>query len=356
MANLRELWATPFKVHLKMHYPMTLTILDNLLFLIGVLLMPVFHADLYYFVSVYVLTTLPGFLIQFYFLRIKFNYKLSLKLYKVTWLLKESLPLAGFVLLTIVFQQVDVVLLTSFKDSFSAGIYSAATRLTMPLNIIPTVVVTTVFPVLVKNLQDKSKTDTLLSLVYKVLFLIAFVLAVVVSFKSGSIVTLVFGKNYSLASIPTFLLFWAQIFIFFNFFTLDLLTAHNKQFWNLIYSLVLVVSNIVFNIIFIPHYSYTGVAISKVIASFMGFLFLLIVLDKNKITMNFVNFRFISWIVVICGAVYAASRLSLIPYLVASAIIIIAALILLRYFTKDEWDIILRLLNKQKWGKYVGLK
>lgn len=54
MANFRELLATPFKVHLKMHYPMTLTILDSLLFLILVAIMPLVRGGIYYFVLSYV--------------------------------------------------------------------------------------------------------------------------------------------------------------------------------------------------------------------------------------------------------------------------------------------------------------
>jgi O-antigen/teichoic acid export membrane protein len=155
MANFRELMATPFKVQLKMHYPMTLTILDSLLFLILVIIMPFVRGGINYFVLSYVFSTLPGFIIQFLFLEKKFDFKPKIIFYKAGWLLKEALPLAGFVLLTIVYQQFDVVLLTSYKDEYSAGIYSVATRLTMPLNLIPGIVVTTVFPYLVKNLRDR---------------------------------------------------------------------------------------------------------------------------------------------------------------------------------------------------------
>jgi O-antigen/teichoic acid export membrane protein len=221
MQNFRELLATPFKVHLKMHYPMTLTILDNLLFLIGVILMPFVKGGLYYFVMVYVFSTIPGFIIQFVFLESKFQFRPKFIFYKASWLIKESAPLAGFVLLTIIYQQLDVVLLTSFKDEYSAGIYSVATRLPMPLSIIPGIIVTTVFPFLVKHLEHKTKTDLINSLVYKVLFLISFILATVFTFKSEQIVTLVFGIKYSAAGLPTSLIFWSLVFMFFNYFTLD---------------------------------------------------------------------------------------------------------------------------------------
>lgn len=353
MANFRELLATPFKVHLKMHYPMTLTILDNLLMLVSVILMPFFNGGIYYFVFAYVFSTIPGFVIQFVFLKKKFGFKPKIVFYKSAWLLKEALPLAGFVLLAIVYQQFDVVLLKTLRDEYSAGIYSAASRLTMPLNIIPGVIVTTVFPFLVKNLQDRFKIDAINAMVFKVLFIISFALALIFSFKSEVIVQLVFGIKYRSASLPSVMIFWSLVFMFFNFFTLDLLTAHSKQKLNFIYSLVLVVSNTLLNLILIPQYSYTGVGFAKIAAGFLGFVFLTWALLKNNFKLSFVNLKLLSWVVVTTIIIYRLSFLSLVLYLVTSCIVIIVPLIILNYFEKEEWEVILRLLNKEKWNKYL---
>jgi O-antigen/teichoic acid export membrane protein len=353
MQNFRELLATPFKVHLKMHYPMTLTILDNLLFLIGVVLMPIVNGGLYYFVMVYVFSTIPGFVIQFIYLERKFQFKPKFCFHQASWLLKESAPLAGFVLLTIIYQQLDVVLLTSFKDEYSAGIYSVATRLPMPLSIIPGIIVTTVFPFLVKNLEHKTKTDLINALVYKVLFLISFVLAVIFTFKSEQLVTLVFGNKYSAAGLPTSLIFWSLVFMFFNYFTLDLLTAHNRQLMNFIYSVILVASNTILNVLLIPSYSYNGVGFSKVFAGFLGFAFMTLALKKEEFSLAFINFRFIAFLFLILGAAYLLSLMPLIPYLILFGLALIVLLITTGYFNADEWDVILRLINREKWGKFV---
>lgn len=349
--NFRELLATPFKAHLKMHYPMTLTILDYLLFLVAVIMMPVFKGGIYYFVFAYVLSTLPGFIIQFLFLEKKFNYKPQLIFYKAKWLLKESAPLAGFVLITIMYQQFDVVLLTHFKDEYSAGIYSIATRLPYPLIIIPNVIVTTVFPFIVKNLENRLKTDTINSLVYKVLFLISFTLAIIFTFKSEVITTLVFSAKYKAAGLPTSMIFWSLVFMFFNYFTLDLLTAHNKQLMNFIYSLILIVSNILVNIILIPEYSYAGVGFAKVVAGFLGFVFMSYALVKEKFSLSFVSPKFFAFVILTSLSVYLVSSLPLIIYLLASIVLIMILIFTTSYFHSDEWEIIFRLINREKWGK-----
>lgn len=352
MANFRELLATPFKVHLKMHYPMTLTILDSLIFLILVAIMPLVKGGLYYFVLSYVFSTLPGFIIQFIFLEKKFNFKPQIIFYKAVWLIKEAYPLAGFVLLAIVYQQFDVVLLTFYKDEYSAGIYSVATRLTMPLNIIPGVVVTTVFPYLVKNLHDRIKTDSINSLVFKFLFLISFLMAIIFSFRSETIVTLLFGTKFRSASLPSAMIFWSLVFMFFNYFTLDLLTAHSRQIINLVYSLLLVVSNTLLNVLLIPEYSYAGVGFSKVIAGFLGFLYLFWALNRNGFALSFINLKFFTWTLFIATTIYLLSMLPLIIYLMASLILILFSLKFFNYFENEEWDLIFRLINREKWSRY----
>jgi O-antigen/teichoic acid export membrane protein len=355
MANFRELLATPFKVHLKMHYPMTLTILDSFLFLILVAIMPLVKGGIYYFVFAYVFSTLPGFIIQFIFLEKKFNFKPQIIFYKAGWLMKEAAPLAGFVLLAIVYQQFDVVLLTAYKDEYSAGIYSVATRLTMPLNIIPGIVVTTVFPFLVKNLKDRLKTDAINSLVFKVLFLVSFSIAIVFSFRSETIVTLLFGTKFRAASLPTSMIFWSLVFMFFNYFTLDLLTAHSRQVLNLLYSLLLVFFNTVLNVILIPEFSYAGVGFSKVIAGFIGFVFLFWALNKNGFSLSFINFRFFSWAILISTVIYLISSLPLAVYLASSGLLLLISIIFLRYFEKEELEIIFRLINREKWARYFPI-
>lgn len=352
MANFRELMATPFKVQLKMHYPMTLTILDSLLFLILVAIMPLVRGGIYYFVLSYVFSTLPGFIVQFLFLQKKFDFKPKIIFYKAGWLLKEALPLAGFVLLTIVYQQFDIVLLTSYKDEYSAGIYSVATRLTMPLNIIPGVVVTTVFPYLVKNLRDRLKTDAINSLVFKSLFLISFVLAIVFSFRSETIVVLLFGTKFRAASLPASMIFWSLVFMFFNYFTLDLLTAHSRQILNLFYSLLLVSTNTILNVLLIPQFSYAGVGFSKVIAGFLGFAFLFWVLYRYGFRLSFINFKFFLWTISVSVLVFILSFLPLMFYLLLSVLVIIVSLKLFGYFENKEWDLFFRLINREKWSRY----
>ena len=74
MANIRELLATPFKVILKMHYPMTMSIFENLMLLVMIMFMPIFNLGINYFVFSYVFASLPSFFLMLYYLKKKTNY------------------------------------------------------------------------------------------------------------------------------------------------------------------------------------------------------------------------------------------------------------------------------------------
>ena len=351
MVNLRELLATPFKVNLKMHYPMTLSILDNLILLAMILLLPFMKNVLLYFTIVYSLSNVPGFILSFYFLKKKFGYKYQFTLDKGIWLLKESLPLFGFVILTAIFMQIDVVILNYYKGPHDVGIYSAGTRLTVPLSIIPGAIVTTVFPILVKKMSDQVSSDFISNLVIKLLYIIAFIIAAVFTFESNSLVNLIFGSQYASAALPASILYWCQIFLFFTYYTLVVLIAKNKQFYNFIYGAIQVVVNLALNFLWIPKYSFLGASLAKLVASFASFVFIIFILNKFGYRPSIGKYKILAWSILMCAGLYLLSYLPLIPYLIFSPVIILAITLGIRLFGEDELIIFFRLLNREELGK-----
>ncbi|MFA7229288.1 MAG: flippase, partial [Melioribacteraceae bacterium] len=315
MVNFRELLSTPFKVNLKMHYPMTLAVLDNLVLLLMVAFIPFMKDEVLFFVIAYAVSNIPGFILSFYYLRKKYDHKFSFTLDRGMWLLKESLPLFGFVILTAVFMQIDIVILNYFKGPSDVGIYSSGVRLTAPLSIIPGAIVTTVFPILMKRMSDQVSSDSLSNLVIKLLYFISFVIAAVFTFESAAIVKLIFGPEYSAASLPASILYWCQIFIFFTFYTLAVLIAKNHQFYNFLFGAIQVIVNLGLNFLLIPQYSFLGASLAKLIASFASFVFILIVISKLGYRPSIGRYKVIIWSFVICGVLYLLSLLPLLAYL-----------------------------------------
>lgn len=356
MIVVRELLATPFKVNLKMHYPMTFQLLDNLILLGLIFFIPSAPDPVLYFVIIYSVSNVPGFFLMFYFLYKKFGYRYKFSLTQATWILKESLPLFGFVILTTVFLQIDVVILSYFKGNYDVGIYSAGVRLTMPLSIIPGAIVTTVFPILVKRLTDKANTEFITNLVIKLLFFIAFILAAVFSFGSKEIVTIIFGQEYSSSALSASILYWCQIFLFFTHYSLNVLIADNRQHYNFLYSIVQVTANLIFAFLLIPNYSFVGAAIAKLIASFVSFVFILYALNKFGFTPSIGRYKVLMWSILLALSLWAVSYFNIIIYLILALISIAVLTVILRLFNDDEIIMFFRLINREAFGrKFINL-
>ena len=349
--NVRELLQVPFKVELKMHYPMILNILDNILLLVLVFLIPYFHVGLFYFVTAYILSNLPGFILMLLLLKTKYNYSPKLNLYNARWLINESLPIFGYVILTALYQQVDLLLIKYLDSNYAVGIYSVATRLTMPLNIIAAAIIYTILPTVIKNIQyNEVKNDKIFKFVYKLFYLIPFLIAVVMTFKIKEIIALFFGNQYSESSISTLILAWAQIFIFHSFLVINLIIAYNQQKWNFHYAIILLVLDILFNLLLIPKYSYLGASLAKIIACIAGFIFMIYILNKLKFRIYPFNWSLLLWSISLFLFQYILSFMNIFPYLFISIIVIVLITYFFKYFDKEEIRIILKLIGLEKWS------
>jgi O-antigen/teichoic acid export membrane protein len=351
MMVIREILATPFKVNFKMHYPMVLSVLDNIVLFVLILFIPFVQNKILYFIIAYTVSNLPGFILSFYYLYKKFNYKYKVAYENFSWIIKESLPLFGFVILSNIFQQIDIVILSSLKGNYDVGIYSAGVRLTMPLNIIPGAIVTSVFPILVKKMADEESTEFITNLVIKLLFFISFVIASVFSFGSAEIVRVVFGREYASSSFSASILYWCQIFIFFTYYSLSVLIANNKQHYNFIFGLVQVLINLVFILLLVPNYSFVGASIAKLIASFVGFVYIIYVLSKLGLKPSIGRYKMLLWSGLLALILWLLSDMPLVVYLTLSAIVIFILTIGLKFFEKDEIIAFFKLVNREEMAK-----
>jgi O-antigen/teichoic acid export membrane protein len=352
MANFRELLATPFKISLNMQYPMALSVLENLFFLVFVLLLPFFNNELSVFIVIYIVSSLPSFLLLFYYLHKDFNYKFTFNISLYKWMVKESAPIGGFVILMIIFQQIDILILKEINGVFEAGIFAVANRITFPLNIIPTTIITTIFPKIIQNISSNNNqaNERIIKIVYKILFVISYLISITYTFKSEELTRLLFGVEYLNSALPTILLLWTQTFLFYNFFSLDLLTAYNLQKWNFVYAVLLIILNIALALFLIPLFASLGAAASKLIVGLFSFIFLLIILNKNKILFNFVDMNLIVWIILTGIVIYFLSKLSLIIYLVLCLIGIISINFYFSFFKTEEIIYILKIIGQEKWA------
>ncbi len=348
--NFRELLEIPFKSNLKMNYVMVFNILDNVFVLTLIILLFFINLSLLNIVIVYTLANLPGFLLFIFYLFKEFNYKFKFQLNKVHWLINQSLPLFGAVLLFALFNQLDVILIKNFVSNYEAGLYSVAVRLAMPLGIIPFALITTAFPFIAKNKNLKFNNTTItIQIVFKVLFLFSFLAGIFASFKAEDMIVLIFGVKYRDAAIPTIIIFWSYLFIFFSNFIQNILTIYDQQKKNFNYSLLLVVANLIIMFFVLISLRSTGAAFAKLFASLVGYLYLLYVIRKLNLYTNAVSFNTLIWSILIVSTSYILKDFNLIVFVLLFPILSIIFTFFTKYFTKDEVLAIKKLMNNPAW-------
>jgi hypothetical protein len=76
-------------------------------------------------------------------------------------------------------------------------------------------------------------------------------------------------------------------------------------------------------------------------------------LIRNNFSLSFINFRFILFILLMFAAVYFLSFLPVFIYLFLSLIVLLLGIKYLRYFGNDELEVIFRIVNGAKWGRFL---
>jgi O-antigen/teichoic acid export membrane protein len=201
---------------------------------------------------------------------------------------------------------------------------------------------------LVSRINKKENIAELLKIVYKFLFIVPFSIALVFAFHFEEFILIIFGNEYIESGLPTAIIISTQVFLFFNFFSLDLFTALSKQKYNFYYAFLIVLINVLLNFLLIPKYDYLGAAYSKIITSFVGTIFIVVILSKLKVDFNFINKKMLISLLILAILLYFASFLNIFAYLLISLILI---LISNRYnwlFDSKELLLIAKLFRAEK--------
>jgi O-antigen/teichoic acid export membrane protein len=163
-------------------------------------------------------------------------------------------------------------------------------------------------------------------------------------FKSEEFVIIIFGNEFRDAHLPAIILFGGFVFLFYNFFSLDILTAFGKQKFNFLYALIIVTIDIVLVLLSVSEYSYIGVAAAKSIAIIIGSIFLILIYNKFKLRLKYIDWSIILWAVAIVLICVLISLLPFIIYITFSMIAVVIIGKITRLFKENEISIIKKIL------------
>lgn len=199
----------------------------------------------------------------------RWNLSIAQSLLKESW----SLILSGLTI--IIYMKIDQIMLGQIIGNSAVGIYSAAAKISEVWYFIPTAISSSVAPKLYKF---KEESETIyyrrLKQLIKLLVVLAFVIALPMTFISGNLINLLFGQSYIAAGSILAIHVWACIFVFMGIASSPWFVAEGLTHFSLRRTLAGAIINIVLNFLMIPKYGGVGAAIATVIsqavASFLG--------------------------------------------------------------------------------------
>jgi O-antigen/teichoic acid export membrane protein len=177
----------------------------------------------------------------------------------------------------VIYLKIDQVMLRWLADSSEVGVYAVAARFSEVWYFIPTAIVASVFPGMIKLREsDESRFTHRLQQLFDSLAVLGMLIAMLVTLIAPWVIPLFFGADYA-ASVPILVIHtWASVFIFMRAALSKWILIENALYFSLLTQGLGAVFNVVLNYSLIPVYGGEGAAwatlVSYAIASFLALL------------------------------------------------------------------------------------
>jgi O-antigen/teichoic acid export membrane protein len=186
-------------------------------------------------------------------------------------LLKDSWPLIFSNLMIMVYMRIDQIMLGNMAGSQALGIYSAAVRISEAWYFVPMAICSSVFPAAVKaNADSEELFYANLQKLYNLMAFLAYIVAIPVSFFSGSIIRILFASGYSQAGPLLAVLIWTGLFTSLGVARNVIIISKNWTRVNLISTTLACALNVLLNYFLIPHYGAMGAVVATFISYWFG--------------------------------------------------------------------------------------
>jgi len=182
-------------------------------------------------------------------------------------LLRDSWPLIFSGIVSMVYLRIDQVMLGQMVGNEEVGVYSAAVRLAEVWYFVPMIVYSSVLPGIV---EVKAVSDELfyahLQKIYNLMALMAYAIAIPMTFLSGWIVGTLFGIAYVKAGPMLSVLIWAGVFVNLGVARSLFLMSMNWTKVHLMTVFLGCLINVALNFLLIPRYGGMGAVIASCVA------------------------------------------------------------------------------------------
>lgn len=202
------------------------------------------------------------------------SWKLDIPLSKK--LIKDSWPIMLSTFFTTIYMKIDQIMIESFLDMHSVGLFSVAVRLAEAWYFIPMIIISTLVPYFIKIRETNFNLYLFrLKQVNTLMFWMSVFVGLVTTFFGELIISILFGEIYKDAYLALSLNIWAGVFVSIGMTLSSLyIVTENLQIYTLIGTMISVLINVLANYFLIPMYGISGAAIATLVTQGLGVWFL----------------------------------------------------------------------------------
>jgi O-antigen/teichoic acid export membrane protein len=272
--------------------------------------------------------------------RLKIPIVLTGKAREVPTFLRTALPIAATGGITIVYERVDLLMVSKLDSTSAAAIYGVVLTALAISAILPGIIAPAFFPLLAASLEEaREQARESFFLLWRVFLLLSVPVALFLVFGSDDLVTAVLGDRYVSAGTPLAIIGGCIVLGFLNYLLWYALLAAYQERRRLLFLAGSLAVNVGLNVLLIPPYGPTGAAVallvsdSLIVASQTGML------HRSVFAVPFRRL-FLSPVVAVMAALATAIPLSAATPLgaaFAAPCVYVAVLLLVSYVTREEW-------------------
>lgn len=214
-------------------------------------------------------------------------------------LLKDSWPLIFSSLVITIYMRIDQVMIKEMLGDYEVGIYSAAVKLSEVWYFIPMILSNSLFPAILNAKKvDKKLYYNRIQRFYTLVFWLALVICIPMSFLSGVLVSFLYGAEYQEAGQVLSIHVWAGIFVFLGVVSGKFYLSENLQIYTTINTAIGAIVNVGLNYFLLPLYGVVGAALATLVSYAVATYFMNIVFSATRenfkrltFSINFVNLK-----------------------------------------------------------------
>lgn len=196
---------------------------------------------------------------------------LKMSSHRVMQLLSDSWPLMLSGIAVIIYMRIDQVMLGWMVDQQSVGVYSAALKLCEAWYMLPTLIVASVFPAILRS-RGEPNYDSRVQMLYDGLFVLTFSISVLIWLASDWLIAILFGEPYASSSTIVKIYIWNTCLVALGTARGKWLIAENLQNKGVLFIALSMVVNVLMNAMLIPSYGGAGAAWATIASTLVATL------------------------------------------------------------------------------------